>query len=108
MNTRSLQCSTWLVTVLFQSSLITDTATVTARSVLSPNPTTGRVTLNLVLLPSRPYMVAVVNATGQTVRTQELTGGQEHVLDLSALPTGLYVVRLAGAPGQHALRLIKQ
>lgn len=84
------------------------TATVTARPVLSPNPTTGRVTLNLVLLPSRPYMVAVVNATGQTVRTQELTGGQEHVLDLSALPTGLYVVRLAGAPGQHALRLIKQ
>ena len=79
-----------------------------SEAALYPNPSTGRATLNLATLPAGRYTVSLVNATGQTVRTQQLAAGLEHVLDLSALPRGLYVVRITGVLLHQALRLTKE
>lgn len=77
-------------------------------AMLYPNPTTGLVSLNLTSLPVGIYAVSLVNATGQTLCTQQLAAGQEHVLDLSALPLGTYVVRIADVPTQRAFPCLNQ
>ena len=84
------------------------TGSAAAEALLYPNPSTGRVTLNMAALPAGSYTVSLVNATGQTVRTQQLAAGQEHALDLSALPRGMYVVRMTWVLLHRSLRLVKE
>jgi hypothetical protein len=72
---------------------------------LYPNPTTGRLTL---LLPgaASPLTGAVFNTLGQPVQHFALPATGQ--LDVSALPAGIYTVRLLTPRGPVARRLIRQ
>ncbi|PJJ47888.1 T9SS type A sorting domain-containing protein [Hymenobacter chitinivorans] len=71
-----------------------------------PNPTTGLVTLRW---NGAARSAAVLNLLGQTVRTVPLpAGATTHALDLSALPAGVYSIRLQTAAGSVTQRLVKQ
>ncbi|OWP62975.1 serine protease [Hymenobacter amundsenii] len=71
---------------------------------LYPNPTTGLVNLTL---PRGPVRVRVLSVLGQELATyhfQQPTG----LLDLSAYPAGLYLVRVEHAAGMATYRLLRQ
>ncbi|WP_345122757.1 T9SS type A sorting domain-containing protein [Hymenobacter antarcticus] len=78
-----------------------------ARLVLYPNPAASKVTLDLSLVPAGTYAIQILNATGQTVRTERLRAGQVHELDVTALAAGLYEVHVQGAGLSLNSRLVK-
>ncbi|SHL03643.1 GEVED domain-containing protein [Hymenobacter psychrotolerans] len=77
-----------------------------------PNPTTdGRLHLRLPdPAAAGAYAITVHNVLGATVLTSNvrLSPAQDAELDLSALPRGLYVVRLQDAQGQTAVRRVQR
>ncbi|UOQ52898.1 T9SS type A sorting domain-containing protein [Hymenobacter cellulosivorans] len=71
-----------------------------------PNPTTGSVTLRW---DGAARTAAVLNPMGQTVRTVQLPASTTtHTFDMSALPAGVYSIRLQTAAGTATQRLVKQ
>src|SRR5690606_18579769 len=67
----------------------------------APNPSAGRSALTLEVAQAQPVRVAVYDALGREVAVLHdgtLAAGQQHRLDLdaSALPSGVYVVRVVG------------
>ncbi len=76
-----------------------------------PNPTTGQVTLELTMLSEDAVVVTVTNVMGQ--KMLELNQGTlnegEHFLnlDLSSLPTGLYVVNVKTGLQISSYKIIK-
>ena len=79
---------------------------------LYPNPTTGRVRLELAGLGAQgPAGLAVVNGLGQVVWTGAAVVRQGTVreeLDLGALPAGVYALRLHTAEGVIVKRLVRE
>ncbi|RSK37096.1 T9SS type A sorting domain-containing protein [Hymenobacter metallilatus] len=71
---------------------------------VAPNPATDQVTLTL-NTPARTYTVVLFDVHGRELRQWQLGGGQQHPLPLSSLPTGVYLLRVAGLPGVQ--RLVK-
>ncbi|MBC6992436.1 T9SS-dependent choice-of-anchor J family protein [Hymenobacter sp. BT491] len=69
-----------------------------------PNPTTGRLTIDLGATSARKVQAAVVNSLGQVVYTRTLTGKQDQ-LDLSALAAGIYTLKL-DIDGETAVKRI--
>ena len=67
---------------------------------LSPNPTSGKVTI--AGLNNGTQDVSVFAIDGTTVFTGKIANG--HTMDLSALPAGMYFVKV----GNHCEKLIKQ
>lgn len=70
---------------------------------VSPNPTTGRATMRWFLTGPGPIQVQVVNALGAVLQTWQhdgRAGENELQLDVTALPTAVYGLRLSGA-GLH-------
>ena len=60
-----------------------------------PNPSTGRITLEFIRLPSLTYQVSVLDVLGQSVYSQVLNGqGNSVTLDLAHLRKGVYLLRL--------------
>ncbi|WP_233635619.1 PA14 domain-containing protein [Hymenobacter setariae] len=80
------------------------------RLALAPNPTTGRVAVQLVQATAQAATLQVLDALGRTVYQQALpaTATQEHTLDLQALPAGVYLVRVTSAAGIATQRLVRQ
>ncbi|MDU0372889.1 T9SS type A sorting domain-containing protein [Hymenobacter endophyticus] len=76
---------------------------------LYPNPTTdGLVTLKLAGY-SKAVELTVYNAIGQSVRTLTVPAGRlEQPLDLSQLPTGVYVLKARTEGGLDVRRIVKQ
>ena len=74
-----------------------------------PNPTpTGEVTIELTS-QTRSLVVTVLNSLGQVVGRFVLPAGHlTHTLDLQALPSGLYVLRIATAEGVSNHVLVRQ
>ena len=75
---------------------------------LYPNPARQRVTLALAALPraAAPGTVTLTDLAGRVLRRQSIAPGiQELVLDLSALPIGVYVVQVEQAGQRYAQRL---
>jgi len=75
---------------------------------LYPNPARQRVTLALAALPRAavPGTVTLTDLAGRVLRRQSIAPGiQELVLDLSALPIGVYVVQVEQAGQRYAQRL---
>ncbi len=58
---------------------------------LLPNPTTGMVTLMTV---APVHTLAIYNLLGQVVLQKSGSGKQQQQVDVSALPPGVYVVRV--------------
>ncbi|WP_354582287.1 T9SS type A sorting domain-containing protein [Hymenobacter sp. UYP22] len=76
---------------------------------LYPNPTTdGLVTVKLAGY-SKAVELTVYNAIGQSVRTLTVPAGRlEQPLDLSQLPTGVYVLKARTEGGLDVRRIVKQ
>jgi len=94
------------------SPLATTNAELEARTALYPNPTQGKVQLELTGLKAQgAVQVDVVNTMGQVVLKTSATavrGTLAQVLDLSSLPTGVYSVRLHAQEGTVVKRIVKQ
>ncbi|MBJ6143212.1 DUF11 domain-containing protein [Hymenobacter sp. BT559] len=79
-----------------------------------PNPVADRTTLDLSQLPTAAtFQVQLLDATGRTVRTWALGGGQPQLLELAGLASGSYLLVVAGtqpdgSPLRQALRLTKE
>ena len=56
-----------------------------------PNPANNQVTIQHEFNNTKPVYLTVFNATGQQVFSKVLSGNK---LDVSKLPTGLYIVQL--------------
>ncbi|MFD1467699.1 T9SS type A sorting domain-containing protein [Hymenobacter caeli] len=84
--------------------------TVAAEATLYPNPATtaSGTTLDLSMLPAGTYQVNLVDATGRSVATYQLAGGQAHKLDLQYFASGTYVVLVHGTNLHQNLRLVKE
>lgn len=72
---------------------------------LYPNPTTGRL---LVELPAGPATVRVLSALGQLLQERTAPTGHSIQLDLSAYPAGVYVVQISTAGGTTTRRVVRQ
>jgi uncharacterized repeat protein (TIGR01451 family) len=81
---------------------------------LYPNPAQASTKLDLGQLPvTGTYQVLMLDATGRTVRTWNLTGGQLQPLELTSLANGSYVIVITGAQPdgsvfKQTLRLTKE
>ncbi|OGX81605.1 T9SS type A sorting domain-containing protein [Hymenobacter coccineus] len=74
---------------------------------LFPNPTTGRVTLDLTRLPAGTYTVQVLDLTGRVVQHYQYQPGAQP-LDVQPLATGTYFVRVQGGGVNATLPLLRQ
>ncbi|MGI4884641.1 MAG: T9SS type A sorting domain-containing protein [Janthinobacterium lividum] len=74
---------------------------------LFPNPTTGRVTLDLTSLPAGTYAVQVLDLTGRVVQHYQYQPGPQP-LDVQSLATGTYFVRVQGGAVNAMLPLLRQ
>jgi hypothetical protein len=96
----------------FVSITLGTTTALAAGSSLYPNPTAGSVTLQVTGLREQPAVEAeVVNALGVVVQKlsfQPRQGRIQPPLDVSALPAGVYFLRLHCAEGSFVKRLVKQ
>lgn len=74
-----------------------------------PNPTVnGQLTVILSGYP-QPVVLTVLTSLGQEVGCYHLTAGQkQQVLDLHALPTGLYLLRATTAGGTDVRRFVRE
>ena len=94
------------------SPLAVTTGALSARAALYPNPTTGTATLELAGLREQGAMtVEVLNVLGQSVQQHSVRAKQGQLstrLDLSALPTGVYTVRINAQEGTVVKRLVKE
>ena len=77
---------------------------------LYPVPAKLSTTLDLSSLPgARTYTVQLTDLSGRLVSRQQLSGGQEHQLNLAGLAAGTYLVQIAGADAQGApLQVVKR
>ena len=77
---------------------------------VSPNPSADGQLRVLVSAPGAagPYQLEVLSSLGASLRTQalRLSPAAPALLDLSALPAGLYLLRFTDAQGQRALRRV--
>lgn len=76
----------------------------TALPDLAPNPTTGMVQLHDVGIEA----ASVMDATGRTLLERTFSTAGPVTLDLGALPTGVYTVRVYTGNGWRATRVLKQ
>lgn len=70
---------------------------------ISPNPTNGPITMSFV--DSDLHMLVICDAQGRTVRSQQVSG-QQTVIDLGALPPGVYLAR--DLSGTWSARFVKE
>lgn len=74
-----------------------------------PNPTTGQVRVQVNGEISRSFSVEVMNTLGATVWMKEnCNSAEETVLDLSALPKGVYLLSVSDQKGKSIRRIVKE
>jgi len=57
-----------------------------------PNPTTGKITVTN--LPQETTRITVYNVLGELVHDQQMNGSNDHVIDLTGFPRGLYFLQV--------------
>jgi hypothetical protein len=77
------------------------------KATLYPNPAAEQTTLDITALPAATYQVAVVDMSGRVLHTHQLVGGRTHILTVSNLPSGAYLVVISNDQLRLALRLLK-
>jgi len=60
-----------------------------------PNPTTGLLNISFGNAESEGYSVEIYDALGRLVTTEMVSASDNHTMDISAYPEGLYVVRIS-------------
>jgi hypothetical protein len=82
-----------------------------ASLVVMPNPTNATTTLQLNLRTAEEVRYTVVDLQGRTVRSENLgllpTGQHSRSVDLSQLPSGLYLVQLTAGATRLTERVVK-
>jgi hypothetical protein len=78
------------------------------KATLYPNPAAEQTTLDLTALPAATYQVAVIDMSGRVLHTHQMAGGQAHILTVSNLPSGSYLVVVSNNQLRLTLRLLKQ
>lgn len=74
-----------------------------------PNPTTGRVRIQVSGEISRSFSVHLLNTLGALVLSKEDCSSQEETsLDLSALPKGVYLMEVSDQNGKSIRRIVKE
>ena len=75
---------------------------------LTPNPTADQVQLSVVLSEAQPLQIEVLNQVGQVLHRHRpgRVADWQHTLDLSAVGSGLYLVRVRAADQVRVERLI--
>jgi hypothetical protein len=78
----------------------------------APNPTTGKVSMTFVAQADEPLVVAIIDVSGRMLTRQEWAvkkGSNSYAFDMTAEPSGIYMLVLAGAMGErHELKIVKQ
>ena len=69
----------------------------------SPNPANGYLAVKV--KQHEPFVLNLMNLTGQTLFTTELSEGL-HQINLSAVPAGMYTIRLSGAGNVKSEKLL--
>jgi len=80
-----------------------------ASTTLFPNPATGPLQVRLQLTAPSPVVLRLLDARGRLVRVErsERVGGQgAWLMDVSALPPGLYMLQVRVGEGQRGYRLL--
>ncbi|QKG52671.1 T9SS type A sorting domain-containing protein [Hymenobacter sp. BRD67] len=91
-------------TETYSPSVAVAGTTTASPGTLAPNPTAGP----LDVWAAQVSQAEVLTILGVPVLTQQFSTPTQHTsLDLSSLPTGLYLVRLTTAQGQQVLRVTK-
>lgn len=78
---------------------------------ISPNPTTGRIGVQIGAAVTGRVLYTVVDATGRTITSGQrsvLTKGDRFLIDLGGWPDGLYLVTFDSAQGRSVQRVVKQ
>ncbi len=92
------------------SSIVTLNMPVLNNLQLYPNPSTGIVTLRNSFEEATDIEVQVHDATGRTLATYQVTaesGTFQREIDLSTLPTGLYMIKVKTAMDKKEFRLLR-
>lgn len=74
---------------------------------VSPNPAVGPVTLDLTSLPTGPYTVQLLDATGRVLYTGSVVGGTTAPLAVRALSQGVYLVVVQSSRLRITQRLVQ-
>jgi xyloglucan-specific exo-beta-1,4-glucanase len=72
----------------------------------SPNPVTNQVTIQL-SSELKDAHLSLVNTSGAVV-LKEKAMGLSHTLDMSAMPSGLYIIRAVNNANHHTIKIIKE
>jgi hypothetical protein len=72
-----------------------------------PNPVNSTLNIKINREMNEPANLYLLDATGRIV-TIEKVSGSTHTLDVSALPSGVYLIRIAGTHRNMEHRIIKQ
>lgn len=94
----------YVVGVTCRESQVSETMGATAT--LYPNPTGGKTTVKFESSNSAKYVISVVDVTGRTIISDEVTAAEGinmHELDLSRVAKGIYLVRMESAGTQTQL-----
>ena len=70
-----------------------------------PNPTSGIVHLDFSRLPALGTRLQVYNQLGQTITIKHIDG-QNSILDLSAHPAGMYLIKVDSDGATHTKKII--
>ena len=89
----------------FDGVTATDEVSVDNQVALSPNPTTGKVTLRFDKLT--PQYLTVQNVAGQIVDNVKLSNSTSYELNLSNLAAGVYIVTIKSEEGIAVKRVVK-
>ncbi len=72
-----------------------------------PNPGTGEITIDFSNC-NNPYLLTVVDLTGNVIVSQEISENHSITTDFSELNQGLYLIRVADSNGVHVIEWVKQ
>jgi hypothetical protein len=75
---------------------------------LSPNPATDHITVQLNEVEGNTFSARIINASGQLVENKTLEGKDNHQLNVSQLPNGLYILSVQGKRWQSVKKFIVQ
>jgi Zn-dependent metalloprotease len=78
---------------------------------VSPNPVQGQTQINLTTLENNDALISVCNLLGQTLMTRScnLAAGANLLdFDMSALPSGTYVIKINAGASSAAVKVVKQ
>ncbi len=71
-----------------------------------PNPSSGRLTVNLPSLENEPATITLVNSQGTAIYQQRVTNQEQHTVDVANQPPGLYLLRVGAGSQQWTQKVI--